>query len=327
MGEPRGIGAELSLKSWLASQRAPGAFSGEAPPFFCLDVPERLETEARHLSLPVPVERISRPDEVGTVFARALPVLPLRENQENSAPPALESVRQAVEFALDGSAAAVVTNPVNKSRIAQAGVPFRGHTEYIAQQCGVAGQAVMLLACEQLRVVPASVHIPLRDVADALTPAWLQHVGRVLDAHLRLMLAVAKPVLMFASLNPHAGEGGLLGAEEGGILAPAIDALRQEGIDARGPAAADSLFHSEARKTYDAVICMYHDQALIPFKTLAFHAGVNVTLGLPIVRTSPDHGTAEDIAGKGIARPHSLLAALRMAAQMHQRKCLESRNP
>ena len=311
MGEPRGIGGELALKSWLSRIR--DERGGGAPVFFCLDAPARLRAEGERLGLSAPVREIAEPGEAGEVFAEALPVLPLSAAADTSSLP-VESVRQAVALALAGKCAGVVTNPVNKQRIAASGIEFRGHTEMIAELCGVAGKAVMLLASPQLRVVPASVHMPLREVGDALTPAWLEHVGRVLDAHLRRVEGIAAPVLMFAGLNPHAGEEGLLGDEETRIIAPAIAALRAEGIDARGPAAADSLFHEEARRAYDAAVCMYHDQALIPFKTLAFHEGVNVTLGLPIVRTSPDHGTAEDIAGRGIARPDSMLAALRMAA-------------
>lgn len=311
MGEPRGIGGELALKAWLS--RAGGEGASGAPVFFCLDAPERLRAEGERLGLSVPIQVIAEPGEAGEVFPDALPVLPLSAAADAVSLP-VESIRQAVALALAGACAGVVTNPVNKQRIAASDIEFRGHTEMIAELCGVSGKAVMLLASPQLRVVPASVHIPLRQAADTLTPAWLAHVGRVLDAHLRRIEGIAAPVLMFAGLNPHAGEEGLLGDEETRIIAPAIAALRAEGIDARGPAAADSLFHEEARRTYDAVVCMYHDQALIPFKTLAFHEGVNVTLGLPIVRTSPDHGTAEDIAGRGIARPDSLLAALRMAA-------------
>ena len=313
MGEPRGIGAELALKIWLART------STQTPVFFCLDVPERLAAAARQLSLSVPIRAIAHAGEAGEVFAQALPVLPLPSARPDSAQ-ALQSIDQAVQLTLAGEAAAVVTNPVNKSRIAASGLAFRGHTGHIAEKCGATGQAVMLLACESLRVVPASVHIPLREVAAALTPQWLQHVGRTLHAHLRQAHNIPEPVLMFAALNPHAGESGLLGEEESRIIAPAIAALQAEGIDARGPAAADSMFHAEARQNYDAAVCMYHDQALIPFKTLAFHAGVNITLGLPIVRTSPDHGTAEDIAGQGIARPDSLLAALRTAELLHHRR-------
>ena len=314
MGEPRGIGAELALKIWLARAGT------RTPPFFCLDVPERLEAAARQLSLPVPIRAIAHPGEACEVFAQSLPVLPLPCADADDAAQVLQSIDQAVQLTLEGKTAAMVTNPVNKSRIAATGVAFRGHTGHIAEKCGAAGQAVMLLACESLRVVPASVHIPLREVADTLTPEWLQHVGRTLHVYMRQAHAIPAPVLMFAALNPHAGESGLLGEEESRIIAPAIAALQSEGIDARGPAAADSMFHAEARQNYDAAVCMYHDQALIPFKTLAFHAGVNITLGLPIVRTSPDHGTAEDIAGQGIARPDSLLAALRTAELLHHRR-------
>lgn len=327
MGEPCGIGGELTLKSWMARTRA------GVPTFFVVDDPERLERESRALGLSVPIEEIKKPPVAPEVFHWALPVLNLHASpqkegtQLESAAAVLESVRRSVAFALTGEAAGVVTNPVNKSRIAHAGIGFRGHTEFIAELCGVPGRTVMMLACEKLRVVPASVHVPLREVPGLLNREWLEYVGRVVDEHLRRSLGISEPVLMFAGLNPHAGEDGVLGEEEKRIIAPAVAALQASGIDARGPAAADSLFHAEALRSFDAAICMYHDQALTPFKCIAFHDGVNVTLGLPIVRTSPDHGTAEQIAGKGLAREDSLIAALRMAALLHQRKCLESRSP
>ena len=311
MGSPAGIGGEIALKSWLAQERS------DVPTFFCLDIPGRLKKEAQRLSLSVPMEEITTPSQASDVFVRALPVLPLPwERKDDDVKAALESIDRAVALALDGEIAVVVTNPVNKASISQAGIEFRGHTDYIADLCKVSGKAVMMLECETLRVIPASVHIPLREVCSFLSQGWLEYVGRTVDAHLRERVGIIKPVLVFAGLNPHAGEEGILGNEESEIIKPAVEALCLDGIDARGPLAADSLFHADARKTYDAAVCMYHDQALIPFKSLAFYEGVNITLGLPIVRVSPDHGTAEDIKGKGIARPDSLLAALRMAARL-----------
>ena len=309
MGSPESIGGEITLKSWLARRHS------DVPAFFSLDVPERLREEAKRLNLSVPVEEVAMPSQVSEIFERALPVLPI-STSKGDARAVLESIEGAVSFALKGKIAGLVTNPVNKASISQAGVKFYGHTDYIAELCNTAGKAVMMLECEALRVVPASVHIPLREVGAFLSQEWLEHVGRTVDAYLRERVGVSEPVVTFAGLNPHAGEEGVLGNEEMEIIKPAVESLRLSGIDARGPFAADSLFHAEARKTYDAVVCMYHDQALIPFKSLAFYEGVNVTLGLPIVRVSPDHGTAEDIRGKGIARPDSLLAALRTAARM-----------
>ena len=311
IGSPEGVSGEITLKAWLAQKHS------DVPTFFCLDFPERLEEEARQLGLSVPIEKITTPLQASDVFVRALPVLPLPwERKDDDVKAALESIDRAVALALEGEIAGVVTNPVNKASISQAGIQFRGHTDYIADLCKVSGKAVMMLECETLRVIPASVHIPLREVYSFLSEEWLEHVGRTVDAHLRERVGIIKPVLVFAGLNPHAGEEGVLGNEESEIIKPAVETLYLDGIDARGPLAADSLFHAEARKTYDAAICMYHDQALIPFKSLAFYEGVNITLGLPIVRVSPDHGTAEDIKGKGIARPDSLLAALRMAARL-----------
>lgn len=309
MGSPEGIGAEITLKSWLARKHS------DVPVFFSLDVPERLRKEAKQLGLPVPIEEIATLSQAGEVFERALPVLPLSAGK-SGARAVLESIEGAVSFALKGEVAGLVTNPVNKANISQAGVEFYGHTGYIAELCKTAGKAVMMLSCEALRVVPASVHIPLREVSTFLSQEWLEYVGRTVDTHLRERIGISDPVVMFTGLNPHAGEEGVLGNEEIKIIKPAVESLRLDGVDARGPFAADSLFHVEARKTYDAVVCMYHDQALIPFKSLAFYEGVNVTLGLPIVRVSPDHGTAEGIKGKGIARPDSLLAALRTAVSL-----------
>ncbi|MCY4038426.1 MAG: 4-hydroxythreonine-4-phosphate dehydrogenase PdxA [Hyphomicrobiales bacterium] len=309
MGSPEGIGGEITLKSWLARKHS------DVPVFFSLDVPERLREEAKRLELSVPVEEIATPSQAGGIFERALPVLPVSADKSD-ARAALESIKGAVSFALKGEIAGLVTNPVNKASISQTGIKFYGHTDYIAELCNAAGKAVMMLECEALRVVPASVHIPLREAGAFLSQEWLEHVGRTVDAYLRERIGISGPIVAFAGFNPHAGEEGILGNEEIGIIKPAVESLRLNGIDARGPFAADSLFHAEARKTYDAVVCMYHDQALIPFKSLAFYEGVNVTLGLPVVRVSPDHGTAEDIKGKGVARPDSLLAALRTAARM-----------
>ena len=219
-----------------------------------------------------------------------------------------------------GRAAALVTNPIHKGSLYRAGFRHPGHTEYLAELAGTGEAPVMMLACPALRVVPITIHLPLRRAVESLTSAAIVHAGRVTDAALRRDFGIAAPVLAFAGLNPHAGEAGGLGREEIEIVEPALAELRAAGIDARGPLPADTMFHAEARRSYDAALCMYHDQALIPIKTVDFYGGVNVTLGLPFVRTSPDHGTAFAIAGRGVARPDSLIAALRLAAEMAARR-------
>ncbi len=219
-----------------------------------------------------------------------------------------------------GRAAALVTNPINKDALYRAGFRHPGHTEYLAELAGAGSSAVMMLASPQLRVVPVTIHLPLRQAIEQLTSATIVHAGRIAHRALVRDFAIATPVLAVAGLNPHAGEAGGLGREDIEIVAPAIAELRDAGIDARGPLAADTMFHAAARRGYDAALCMYHDQALIPIKTIDFDGAVNVTLGLPFIRTSPDHGTAFDIAGRGVARPDSLIAALKLAAQMAARR-------
>jgi 4-hydroxythreonine-4-phosphate dehydrogenase len=219
-----------------------------------------------------------------------------------------------------GRAAAVVTNPISKEALYRTGFRHPGHTEFLAELSGIEDDPVMLLAGPQLRVVPVTIHLPLREVVEKLSAPAIVHAARVTHAALVRDFGVATPVIAVAGLNPHAGEGGALGREDIEIVTPAVAALRREGIDARGPLAADTMFHAAARLGYDAALCMYHDQALIPVKTLDFDAAVNVTLGLPFIRTSPDHGTAFDIAGSGLARPDSLIAALKLAAEMAARR-------
>lgn len=323
MGEPAGVGGEIAVKAWR-SLRASG------PVFFIIDDPARLR------ALGADVAELATPAQAPAVFADALPVIPLGEvvKAETGRPQAatatlvIDSIRRAAAYALAGEAGAVVTNPISKAALLAGGFGFPGHTEFLgalseAAPMPVAGMArgpVMMLAGPSLRTVPVSVHEPLADAAKGLTLDKIVHAATVAAEALTLDFGVSAPRLAVAGLNPHAGEGGALGGEDRAIIAPAVAALRGEGIDARGPLPADTMFHEEARAQYDAAICMYHDQALIPVKTLAFHDTVNVTLGLPIVRTSPDHGTALDIAGKGIARPDSLIAAIRLAAAMAARR-------
>ena len=322
MGEPAGIGGEIALRAWLRRR------DDEVPPFYTIDDPERLVGLARQFGWDVPVRAIQRPESALSAFAEALPVLPVggaplaRPGQPDpgDATLVLRAIDLAVAAARDGHAAAIVTNPINKDALYRAGFRHPGHTEYLAELAGTGAAAVMMLVCPELRVVPVTIHHALREAIELLSTAAIVYAGRVVDAALRRDFCIAAPRLAVAGLNPHAGEAGGLGREDIDIVAPAVAALREAGIDARGPLAADTMFHPAARRGYDAALCMYHDQALIPIKTIDFDGGVNVTLGLPFIRTSPDHGTAFDIAGKGTARPDSLIAALRLAAAMAARR-------
>ena len=320
MGEPAGVGGELSLKAWLARKEA-------TRPFFVLDDPARLAALARGLGLKVPLKEIARPEQAVDVFPTALPALPVRlrtpalagRPDPANAPATLQSIETAASLAKAGAIAGFATNPIQKKTLQDAGFKHPGHTEFLAELAGGADVA-MMLACPELRVVPATIHLSLAEALRALDPAVILRAGRIAAAGLKSLFGIPQPRLAVAALNPHAGEQGTMGDEESRIIAPAIAALRKEGIEVRGPAPADTLFHPAARQTYDAAICMYHDQALIPIKTIDFSGGVNVTLGLPFVRTSPDHGTALDIAGTGRADPTSLVAALAMADDMARRR-------
>ncbi|HVH78194.1 MAG TPA: 4-hydroxythreonine-4-phosphate dehydrogenase PdxA [Stellaceae bacterium] len=321
MGEPAGIGGEIALKAWL--RRGEGV-----PPFYLIDHPDRLSRLAAALGWDVPVMAIGQPAEAIAIFRNALPVVPVggapvaAPGKPNPADQqlVLRAIQTAVADVQAGKAAALVTNPINKDALYRAGFHHPGHTEYLAELAGSREPAVMMLAGPHLRVVPVTIHLPLRKAITALSTDAIVHAGRVTAEALRRDFGVKAPVIAVAGLNPHAGEAGGLGREDIDIVAPAVAALRSAGIDARGPLAADTMFHAEARRGYDAALCMYHDQALIPIKTLDFDGAVNVTLGLPFIRTSPDHGTAFDIAGKGIVRPDSLIAALRLAAELAARR-------
>jgi 4-hydroxythreonine-4-phosphate dehydrogenase len=232
-----------------------------------------------------------------------------------NAPAVIEAIETAVQACLAGEAAAVVTAPIHKAVLNSAGFGFPGHTEFLAHLTA-APRAVMMLASDQLRVVPLTIHIPIADVPGAISKQSVFDTGEIILTALRRDFGILNPRLAVAGLNPHAGEDGMLGPEDAAVIAPAVAALKARGFAVKGPLSADTLFHEEARKTYDAALCMYHDQALIPIKTLSFWDGVNVTLGLPIVRTSPDHGTALDIAGQGKADARSMIAAVKMAADM-----------
>jgi 4-hydroxythreonine-4-phosphate dehydrogenase len=317
MGEPAGIGGEITLQAWR--DRGP-----DTPPFFVIDHPPRLADLCRRLDWPVPLEILADPASAVAVFGDALPVLPIELPQAvrpglpdtANAAAVIESIDRGIDLVAAGAAAALVTNPIHKRILFESGFQHPGHTDYLAERAGRPGQAVMMLVSHVLRVVPVTVHIPLSRVAQVLSADAIHHCGRITAEALESDFAIAAPRIAVAGLNPHAGEDGALGTEEADIIAPAIARLRGDGIAAVGPAAADSLFHDVARQHYDAALCMYHDQALIPLKALDFDGGVNVTLGLPFVRTSPDHGTALDIAGSGKANPRSLIEALKLAASM-----------
>lgn len=320
MGEPSGVGGEIAIAAWRSLRRS-------GSPFFLLDDPARLAALADHLGDPVPVETIAEPREAPFVFPRALPVLALSHPVPlslgaplpKSAPAVIEAIELASRLTAEGRASALVTNPINKASLKRAGFSHPGHTEFLSELAGGA-DTVMMLAGKGLRVVPVTIHIPLSEVAGALTTEKIVTAGRILHRALRRDFAVSHPRIAVAGLNPHAGEEGSIGHEDQQIVRPAVNALRAGGIDAVGPLPADTMFHERARARYDAALCMYHDQALVPLKTLAFDEGVNVTLGLPFVRTSPDHGTALDIAGQGVARPDSLIASIELAADIAARR-------
>ncbi|HEY0105548.1 MAG TPA: 4-hydroxythreonine-4-phosphate dehydrogenase PdxA [Rhizomicrobium sp.] len=297
MGEPAGIGPEVAVEAYKTLNGRIGrhalALVGDPSVFQACGLDENAIVVATRAKA-----------------ARA----PARPSRENAAA-VIEAIETAVAAALRGEAAAVVTAPINKAVLAEAGFAHPGHTEFLAALAGVP-RAVMMLASDRLRVVPLTIHIALAQVPRAITTEAIVATGQIVLAALNRDFGIGAPRLAVAGLNPHAGEDGVLGGEDGAIIAPAVAQLRAEGRDVRGPLSADTLFHAEARATYDAALCMYHDQALIPIKTLSFWDGVNVTLGLPFVRTSPDHGTAFDIAGTGRADTRSMIAAIRMAARM-----------
>ena len=319
-GEPAGIGPDITIKAWLRRNEL------KLPPFYLLGDRDLLNNRAKALGLNVKLADV-RAEQALKAFADALPVVATghaataRPGQPDhtSADAALGSIRQAVADVIAGRAGAVVTNPIAKSVLYRAGFTHPGHTEFLAELAAIGGlapQPVMMLWSPALVVVPVTIHLPLRDAIAQLSSELIVSTVRIVVADLKSRFGLANPRLAVSGLNPHAGEDGSLGSEDQTIVAPAVEILRREGIPIRGPLPADTLFHDAARKTYDCAICMYHDQALIPVKTLAFEDAVNVTLGLPFIRTSPDHGTAFDIAGTGKANPSSLIAALRLAARM-----------
>jgi 4-hydroxythreonine-4-phosphate dehydrogenase len=321
LGEPAGIGPDLALAVWHRRAEL------EIPRFYVVADPTFLARRAQRLGLEVPIATVT-PSEAVATFPSALPVIALDVTvsaepgrpDQSSAPAAISSIRRAVNDVMAGAAAAIVTNPVAKNVLYNWGFAEPGHTEFLAalvqDATGKALRPVMMLWSPELAVVPVTIHLPLREIFQHLSTGLVVETGRIVARDLARRFRIPHPRLAIAGLNPHAGENGALGEEDRAIVAPAVVRLIAEGIDAKGPLPADSLFHERARAGYDAALCMYHDQALIPIKTLAFDHAVNVTLGLPFVRTSPDHGTAFDIAGTGAADAASLVAALRLAARL-----------
>jgi 4-hydroxythreonine-4-phosphate dehydrogenase len=321
LGEPAGIGPDLAVAVWRRRAEL------DLPRFYLIADPDFIRRRAERLGLEVPIATVT-PAAAAAAFPSALPVVNLDvavsaepgRPDRSSAPAAIASLRRAVADVLSGAAAAVVTSPVAKNVLYSWGFAEPGQTEFLAtlaqETTGKWQRPVMMLWSPELAVVPVTIHLPLREIFAHLSTELVIETGRIVARDLAGRFRIPRPRLAVAGLNPHAGEEGTLGEEDRAIVAPAVARLKADGIDVRGPLPADSLFHQRARASYDAALCMYHDQALIPIKTLAFDHAVNVTLGLPFVRTSPDHGTAFDIAGKGVADPTSLIAALRLAARL-----------
>jgi 4-hydroxythreonine-4-phosphate dehydrogenase len=324
LGDPAGVGPELVAEAWARREEE------RLPPFFVCGGVDTLREAARTRGLRPWIDCVADPQAALDAFQRGdgIPIVGDMSTGYHPGMPgetggwlALESLKLATRLAVDGSAGGVVTGPIAKAELAKVGFDFPGQTEFVADACGVAADdAVMMLAGPQLRTVPLTVHCALAEVPRLLTIDLICRRIRVVDAAMKADFGIVAPRIAVCGLNPHAGESGRMGREEIEVIRPALAELRTEGIDASGPHPADTLFASHKRGSYDVAIAMYHDQALVPLKTLDFDQGVNITLGLPIVRTSPDHGTAFDIAGKGIASPSAMIAAIRMAGEMAERR-------
>lgn len=321
MGDPAGIGPDITLQAW--SERA----STDLPAFIVLGDPEIFSNRANELGLHVPIEEVDGAKVASECFGNALPVYPLRLPKQvnsgipetNSAGIIIEAINIGVEWVQQGKASALVTNPINKNLLSKAGFSHSGHTEYLAQLCSENGNTprpVMLLTSGDLRVVPVTVHIPLKEVSTTLSGPLITETVEITVRNLKDAFHIPNPRIGITGLNPHAGEDGTIGLEEIETIIPAIEHLKASGLDVSGPLPADAVFQERLRGTYDAIIAMYHDQALIAVKTLAFDRTVNVTLGLPIIRTSPDHGTAYDLAGTGNANAGSLIEAIQLAESL-----------
>ncbi|UTW57347.1 4-hydroxythreonine-4-phosphate dehydrogenase PdxA [Kordiimonas sp. SCSIO 12603] len=319
MGEPSGVGPELIARIWEKRR------DNKLLPFCMIGSPDAISKASKT----TPIEVIDDISKAGDVFESALPVLnidttapiKLGELNPSNGQAVINSIELATELALSNKVSGIVTAPIHKAALYSAGFDAPGHTEFLARLSGKKDDhSVMMLAAHDLRVVPVTIHIPLKDVAKQLTADKIVHVGLVTAQDLKYRFGIEQPRIAIAGLNPHAGENGTIGMEEATHIMPAIWELRDHGVDVSDPLPADTLFHAEARSKYDAVLCMYHDQALIPIKTVDFWGGVNITLGLPFIRTSPDHGTALELAGKNIARIDSMLAAIKMAEEMAARQ-------
>lgn len=327
MGEPSGIGPDITAFAWLALRQRRG------PQFFVIGDLNYLRSRIGHLELDVPLATIVSPEETPATFDRAIPVLhrsfehapAIGSPSPETAPRVIAFIDEAVTLAIEGSASALVTNPIQKETLYRAGFNHEGHTDYLAylaRKSGVEAEPVMMLCASDLRTIPITVHIPLAKVPSALSIDLIVRQARIAVRDLEARFGIPEPRLGVTGLNPHAGEAGAMGDEEQRIISPAIAVLEAEGLHVEGPLPADTAFHDDARSRYDVILCMYHDQALIPVKTLDFHGGVNCTLGLPFVRTSPDHGTGLAIAGTGKAKPTSLIAAIELAAGLAGRRSL-----
>lgn len=323
-GDPSGIGPEITLRAWL--QR-----SQETHPFFVLADPHHLHRCAEALGLDVPMRTVE-PEQAASIFAYTLPVVALTDQVEgrpgipnqNDARATIASIEQAARLIQAGRAGAMVTNPITKASLYRAGFSHPGHTEFLGELSQICfdqpAHPVMMLWSPALAVVPVTIHVSLAQAISQLTSDLIVQTGLTTANAMRTQFGIDEPRLAFSGLNPHAGEDGMMGEEENTIIRPALEQLRQHGINALGPLPGDTMFHAQARENYDVALCMYHDQALIPVKTLAFDTAVNVTLGLPFIRTSPDHGTAYDIAGKGLAKPDSLIASLELAGRLAKKQ-------
>lgn len=322
IGEPSGVGPDVTLLAYARRAEL------DLPPFFLIADPEMVQARARRLGIDVSLRPIGRPAEFARDGGDELCVLVLQNRHLDepgtlhaaNAAGTIEAIERGTRLAFSGEASALVTNPIDKKALYDFGFAHPGHTEYLADLCasmtGEAIQPVMLLTGPDLSCVPVTIHIPLAEVPSALTTDLIVSTARITARDFRDRFGFASPRIAISGLNPHAGERGAIGQEDETVIRPAVEILRRDGLDVTGPLPGDTMFHKEARRRYDVALCMYHDQALIPAKTLAFDETVNVTLGLPIIRTSPDHGTAADIAGTGLARPDSFIAALRLAARM-----------
>lgn len=326
MGDPAGIGPELAAFAWLARERS------ALPPFAYVGDADDLIKRTRAIGLDRCPQQKTTIEEVNSCFPHALPVLhqqlavaskPGKPDVKN-APAVIAAIDYAVSLIANGSASGLITGPVQKSVLSESGFSFSGHTEYLGvlarQHFSVDAYPVMMLVCPELRVAPVTTHIPLGAVPTRLTTSLIIKTGQIVTNDLKKLFGISQPRLAICGLNPHAGENGTLGREDRDIISPAVAFLRAEGIAVTGPLPADTLFHRTARIHYDAILAMYHDQGLVPVKTIAFDTAVNVTLGLPFVRTSPDHGTALDLAATGTASPHSLIEAILLAAKMVENK-------